>query len=114
MHSSETPIGYPTPVAVLMCSKLYTLHNLHMYDLRPPITVHMTIKGSQRSISYYTKINCVWDGCSEEQILDVASRRDLHIIFELPSIRHTKAVINIETMKVVVQPLACQKFTLYP
>jgi len=53
-HPAKTLIDQQTAGADLISSKLCALHNLPLYDLRPPITLQMTMKGSQGSISHYT------------------------------------------------------------
>jgi hypothetical protein len=113
-HAAKTLVDQQTAGADLISSKFCTLHNLPLYDLRPPITLQMTMKGSQGSISHYTKAKCDWKGWSEERIFYVAGIRDWDVILGSPSLRHTKAVINMETMKVSVQPPGCQRFTLAP
>jgi len=94
-HAAKTLIDHQTAGADLISSKFCTLHNLPLYDLRPPFTLQMTMKGSQGSISHYTKANCDWKGWSEEQIFYVASIRDWDVILGSPSLKHTKAVINM-------------------
>jgi len=113
-HAAKTLIDQQTAGADLISSKFCTLHNLPLYNRRPPITLQITMKGSQGSISHYTKANCDWKGWSEERVFYVAGIRDWDVILGSPSLRHTKAFINMETMKVSVQPPGCQRFTLAP
>jgi len=64
-HTAKTQIDQQIAGADLIGSKFCTLPNLPLYDLRPTITLQMTMKGSQGSISHYTKSNCDWKRWSE-------------------------------------------------
>jgi len=88
----------------LIGSKFSTLHNLPLYSLKNPITLQMTMKGSKGSISDYTKVNCDWLGWSKEQIFYVAAVKDWNVILGSPALRHAKAVINMGTISVTIQP----------
>jgi len=72
------------------------------------------MKGSKGSISHYTKVNCDWLGWSEERIFYVAAHKDWDVILGSPVLRHAKAVINMGTMSVTIQPPGLNRITLAP
>jgi len=72
------------------------------------------MKGSKGSISHYTKVNCDWLGWSEERIFYVAARKDWDVILGSPALRHAKAVINMGTMSVTIQPPGLNRMILAP
>jgi len=59
---AKTLVDQQTAVVDLNSSKFGTLHNLPLYHLKNPITLQMTMKGSQESISHYTKVIGDWLG----------------------------------------------------
>jgi len=111
---AKTLVIQPTVGAELISSKFCTLHNLLLYPLKNPITRQMTMKGSKGSISYYTKVNCDWLGWSEERIFYVAAHKDWDVILGSPALRHAKAVINMGTMSVTIQPPGQIRIKLAP
>ena len=72
------------------------------------------MKGSQGSISDNTKVNCDWLEWSEEGIFYVAALQDWDMILGFPALRHIKAVINMGTMSVTIQPPGQNRITLAP
>jgi len=72
----------------------------------------MTMKGSKGSISHYTKVNCDWLGWSKERIFYGAALKDWDVILGSPLLRHAKAVINMGTMSVTIQPPGLNRITL--
>jgi len=111
---AKTLVDQQTAGADLIGSKFCTLHNLLLYPLKNPITLQMTMKGSKGSISHYTKVNCDWLGWSEERIFYVAARKDWDVILGSPALRHAKAVINMGTISVTIQPPGISRITLAP
>jgi len=101
---TKTLVDQQTTGADLISSNFCTLHNLLLYSLKNPITLQITMKGSLGSISQYTKVNCDWLGWSEERIFYVATLNDWDGILGSPALRHAKAVINMGTMSVTIQP----------
>jgi len=111
---AKTLVDPQTAGPDLISSKFCTLHNLPLYPLKNPITLQMTMKGSKGSISHYTKVNCDWLGWSEERIFSVAALKDWDVILGSPALRHAKAVINMGTMSVTIQPPGLNRITLAP
>ena len=74
----------------------------------------MTMTGSKGSISHYTKVNCDWLGWSEERIFYVATLKDWDVILGSPALRHARAVINMGTISVTIQPPGQNRITLAP
>jgi len=111
---AKTLVDQQTAGADLISSKFCTLHNLPLYPLKNPITLQMTMRGSKRSISHYTKVNCDWLGWTEERILYVTALKDWDVILGSPALRYAKAVINMETMSVTIQPRGLNRITLAP
>ena len=70
------------------------------------------MKGSKESISDYTKVNCDWLGQSKERIFYVAALKDWDVILGSLVLRHAKAVINIGTMSITIQPHSQNRITL--
>jgi len=111
---AKTLVDQQTAVADLISSKFCTLHNLPLYPLKNPIIMQMTMKGSKGSISHYTKVNCDWLGWSEERIFYVAVLKDWDVILGSPALRYAKAVINMGTMSVTIQPPSLNRIILAP
>jgi len=111
---AKTLVDQQTAGADLISTQFCTLHNLLLYSLKNPITLQMTMKGSKGSISHYTKVNCDWLGWSEECIFYVAALKDWDVILGSPALRHAKAVINMGTMSVSIQPPGPNRITLAP
>jgi len=59
-------------------------------------------------------VNCDWLGLSEERIFYVAALKDWDVILGSPALRHAKAVINMGTMSVTIQPPGLNRITLAP
>jgi len=72
------------------------------------------MKGSKGSISHCTKVNCDWVGWSEEQIFYVAALKDWDVILGSSALKCAKAVINMGTMSVTIQPPGQNRITLAP
>ena len=72
----------------------------------------MTMKGSKGSLSHYVKIKLDWLGWLEERVMLVAALKDWDVILGSPSLRHVKAVINMGTMTVSIQPPEHHRFIL--
>jgi len=111
---AETFVDQQTAGADLICSKFCTLHNLPFYLLKNPITLQMTMKGYKGSISHYTKVNCDLLEWSEERIFYVAALKDWDVILASPALRQARAVINMGTMNVTIQPPGQNRITLAP
>jgi len=109
---AKTLVDQQTAGADLISSKFYILHNLLLYPLKNPITLQITMKGSKGSISYYTKVNCDWLGWSEERIFYLAILKDWVVILRSPTLRHAKAVINMGTISITIQPPGQNRITL--
>jgi len=111
---AKTLVEQQTAGADLISSKFCTLHNLPLYPLKNPIILQMSMKGSKGSISHYTKVNCDWLGWSEERIFYVAALKDWDVILGSHALRQAKAVINMGTMSVTIQPPGQNRITLAP
>jgi len=109
---AKTLVDQQTAGADLISNKFCTLYNLPLYSLKNPIILQMTMKGSKGSISYYTKVNCEWLEWSEERILYVAALKDWDVILGSPELRHAKAVINMGTISITIQPPSQNRITL--
>jgi len=111
---AKTLVNQQIAGADLISSKFCTWHNLPLYLLKNPITLQISMKGSKGSISHYTKVNCDWLGWSEERIFYVATLKDWDVILGSPALRHARAVINMGTISVTIQPPGQNRITLAP
>jgi len=111
---AKTLVDQQSIGADLISSKFCTLHNLPLYSLKNSTTLQMTMKGCKGSISHYINVNCDWLGWSEERIFYVAVLKNWDMILGSPALRHAKAVINIGTMCVTIQPPGQNRITLAP
>ena len=111
---AKTLVDQHTAGADKVSGKFCTFHNLFLHLLQTPMTLQMTVKGSKSSISDYTKATIDWLVWSEERIFYVAALKHWHIILGSPASRNTKAVINMGTNSITIQPSGQQRFPLQP
>jgi len=72
----------------------------------------MTMKRSRGSLTHYVIVQLNWLGYLEERTMLVAALKDWHVILGSPTLRDVKAVINMGTMTVSIQPPEEVHFTL--
>jgi len=109
---AKTLVDQQTAGADLISSKFWTLHNLPLYPLKNPITLQMPMKGSKEFISHYTNMHCDWIGWSDEWIFYVAVLKDWDVILGSRALRDAKAVNNMGTISVIIQPPGQNRITL--
>jgi len=80
--------------------------------MNPPVILQMTMKGSRGSLTHYVIVQLDWLGYLEERTMLEAALKDWDIILGSPALKDMKAVINMSTMTVSIQPCEEAHFTL--
>jgi len=109
---AKTLVDQQTAGADLISSIFCTLHKIPLHKMNPPVTLQMTMKGSRGSLTHYVIVQLDWLGYLEERTMLVATLKDWDIILGSPALRDMKAVINMGTMTVSIQPPEEARFTL--
>jgi len=108
----KTLVDQQTAGADLISLTFYTLHKIPLHKMNPPVTLQMTMKGSRGSLTHYIIVQLDWLGYLEERTMLVAALKDWDVILGSPGLRDMKAVINIGTMTVSIQPPKEVRFIL--
>jgi len=103
-HVAKTLVDQQTAGADLISSTFRTLHKISLYKMNLPVTLQMTMKGSRGSLTYYVIVHLDWLEYFEERTMLVTALKDWDIILESPAFQDMKAVINMGTMTVSIQP----------
>jgi len=111
-HIAKILVDQQTTGTDLISSTFYTLHKIALYKMNPPVTLQMTMKGSRSSLTHYVIVQLDWLAYLEERTMLVATLKDWDVILESPALRDMKAVINMSTMTVLIQPHEQACFTL--
>jgi len=109
---AKTLVDQQTAGADLISSTFCTLHKIPLHKMNPPVILQMTMKGSRGSLTHYIIVQLDWLGYLEERIMLVAALKDWDVILGSPALRDIKAVINMGTMTVSIQPPEKTRFTL--
>jgi len=109
---AKTLIDQQTAGADLISSTFCTLYEIPLHKMNPPVTLQMTMKESRGSLTYYIIVQLDWLGYLEERTMLVATLKDWDVILRSPALRDMKAVINMGTMTVSIQPPEQVHFTL--
>jgi len=109
---AKTLVDQQTARADLISSTFCTLHKIPLYKMNPPVTLQMTIKGSRGSLTHYVIVQLDWLGYLEERTMLVAALKDWNVFLGSPALREMKAIINMGTMAVSIQPPEEPRFTL--
>jgi len=109
---AKTLVDQQTTGADLISSTFYILHKIPLHKMNPPIILQMTMKGSRGSLTYYVIVQLDWLGYLEERTILVAALKDWDVILGSTALRHMKAVINMSTMRVSIQPPEEPRFIL--
>jgi len=109
---AKTLVDQQTAGADLISSTFCTLHKIPLHKMNPHVTLQMTMKGSRRSLTHYVIVQLDWLGYLEERTMLVAAVKDWDVILGSPALRDMKAVINMGTMTVSIQPPEEAPFTL--
>jgi len=72
----------------------------------------MTRKGSRGSLTHYVIVHLDWLGYLEERTMLVAAHKDWDVMLGSPALKDMKAVINMSTMTVSIQPPEEARFIL--
>jgi len=109
---AKTLVDQQTAGTDLISSTFCTLHKILLHKMNPPVTLQMTMKGSRGSLTHYVIVQLDWLGYLEERTMLVASLKDWDVILGSPALRDMKAVINMGTITVSIQPPEEARFTL--
>jgi len=109
---AKTLVDQQTAGADLIISTFCTLHKIPLHKMNPPVTLQMTMKGSRGSLSHCVIVQLDWLGYLEERTMLVAALKDWDVILGSPALRDMKAVINMGTMTVSIQPPEEARYTL--
>jgi len=109
---AKTLVDQQTAGADLISSTFCILHKIPLHKMNPPVTLEMTMKGSRASLTHYVIVQLDWLGYLEERAMLVAALKDWDVILGSPALRDMKAVINMSTMTVSIQPPEQARFTL--
>jgi len=109
---TNTLVDQQTAGADLISLTFCTLYKIPLHTMNPPVTLQMTMKGSRGSLTHYVIVQLDWLGYFEEQTMLVATLKDWDVILGSPALRDMKAVINMGTMTVSIQPPEEARFTL--
>jgi len=102
---AKTLVDQQTAGIDLISSTFCTLHKIPLHKKNPPVTLQMTMKGSRDSLTHYVIVQLDWLGYLKEKTMLVAGLKDWDVILRSPALRDMKAVINMGTMTVSIQPL---------
>jgi len=109
---AKTLVDQQTAGANLISSTFCTLHKIPLHKMSLPVTLQMTMKGSRGSLTHYVLVQLDWLGYLEERTMLVAALKDWDIILGSPALRDMKAVINMGTITVSIQPPEEPRFIL--
>jgi len=109
---AKTLVDQQTAGADLISLTFYTLHKIPLHKMNPPVTLQMTMKGSRGSRTHYVIVQLDWLGYLEERTMLVAGLKDWDVILGSRALRDMKAVINMRTITVSIQPPEEARFTL--
>jgi len=109
---AKTLVDQKTAVTDLISSTFCTLHKIPLHKMNPPVTLQMTMKGSRGSLTHYVIVQLDWLGYLEERTMLVATLKDWDVILGSFTLRDMKAVINMGTRTVSIQPPEQACFTL--
>jgi len=109
---AKTLVDQQTAGADLISSTFCTLHKIPLHKMNLPVTLQMTMKGSRGSLTHYVIVQLDWLGYLEERTMLVATLKDWDVILGSPALRDMKAIINMGTMTVSIQPREQAHFTL--
>jgi len=109
---AKTLVDQQTAGADLISSTFCTLHKIPLHKMNPPVILQMTMKGSRGSLTHYVTVQLDWLGYLEGRTMLVATLKDWDVILGSPALRDMKAVINMGTMTVSIQPLEELHFIL--
>jgi len=111
-HIAKTLVDQQTAGADLISSTFCTLHKIPLHKMNLPVTLQMTMKGSRGSLTHYIIVQLDWLGYLEERTMLMAALKDWDVILGSPALRDMKAIINMGTMIVSIQPPTQTHFTL--
>jgi len=109
---AKTFVHQQTADADLISSTFCILHKIPLHKMNLPVTLQMTMKGSRGALTHYVIVQLDWLGYLEERTMLVAALKDWDVILGSPALRDMKAVINMGTMTVSIQPTEEACFTL--
>jgi len=101
---AKTLAHQQTAGADLISSTFCILHKILLHKMNPPVTLQMTMKGSRGSLTHYVIVQLDWLGYLEERTMLVATLEDWDVILGSSPLRDMKAIINMGTMRVSIQP----------
>jgi len=111
-HMTKTLVDQQTAGADLISSTFCILHKIPLHKMNPPLTLQMTMEWSKGSLTHYVIVQLDWLGYLEERTMLVAALKDWDVILGSPALRNMKAVINMGTMTVSIQPPEQARFIL--
>jgi len=103
-HSAKTLVHQQTAGADLISSTFGTLYMILLHKMNLPVTLQMTMKGLRGSHTHYVIVQLDWLGYLKEQTMLVAALKDWDVILGSPALSDMKALINIGSITVSIQP----------
>jgi len=100
----KTLVDQQTAGADLISSTFCTLHKIPLHKMNLPVTWQMTMQGSRGSLTHYFIVQLDWLGYVEKRTMLVAALKDWDVILGSPALKDMKAVINMSTMTLSIQP----------
>jgi len=103
-YTAKTLVDQQTAGVDLISFTFCIVHKIPLHKMNLPVTLQMTMKGLRGSLTHYVIVQLNWLRYLEERTMLVAALKDWNIILGSPALRDMKAVINMGTMTVSIQP----------